>query len=133
MLQLLGGDELGIIFWSIPPSLDSCHLVNFFLRYNSLRVGIGSTLSASPTSPTAKSTTYTTFESRDIADLMGWGFSLLRELVIYIEPHHYIKLLKLLMVKHYRALDRGKVGINDPDFEIMDLCGLFKGLHIPLG
>jgi hypothetical protein len=63
---------------------------------------------------------------------MGWGFCLLRVLVINIELHHCIKLLKLLAVNHYRALDRGKGWISDPVFEVMDLHGLFKGGHILL-
>jgi hypothetical protein len=133
MLLLLGRCELGIIFWGTPPSLNSCHLVNFFLRYNSPCVGIRSTLSISPTASTALSTTSPTLESRDIAGLMGWSFSLLRVLVINIEPHHCVKLLKLLVVNHHHALDRGKGHISDLVFEIMDLHGLFKGLHIPLG
>ncbi len=64
---------------------------------------------------------------------MGQGFSLLCALVINIEMHYRIKLLKLLMVNHYCAYDRGKGRISDPVFEIMDLRGLFKGLHVPLG
>jgi hypothetical protein len=65
--------------------------------------------------------------------LMGQGFSFLCALVINIEPHHIIKLLKLLAVNHYRALDRGKGRISDPVLEIMDLRGLLKRGHISLG
>jgi hypothetical protein len=54
-------------------------------------------------------------------------------LVINIEAHHSIKLLKPPVVNHYHAPDRGKGRISDPAFEIMDLHGLLKGLHIPLG
>jgi hypothetical protein len=64
---------------------------------------------------------------------MGQGFSFLRALVINIEPHHSVKLLELLAVNHYCALDRGKEWISDPVLKIMDLHGLFKGLHILLG
>jgi hypothetical protein len=133
MLLLLGGGELPIIFWGILPSLDSCHLVNFFLRYNSPHAGIGSTLLASPTSPMALSATSATLESRDIAGLIGRGFSLLHAHVINIELHHCVKLLKLMAVNHYCALDRGNGWISDPVFEVIDLHGLFKGLHIPFG
>jgi hypothetical protein len=41
--------------------------------------------------------------------------------------------LELLAVNHYRTLDRGKGRISDPALKVMDLHGLFKGLHIPLG
>ncbi len=64
---------------------------------------------------------------------MGQDFSLLCALVINIEPYHCVKLLKLLEVNHYHTLGRGKGWISDPVFEIMDLNGLFKGLHILLG
>jgi hypothetical protein len=74
-----------------------------------------------------------TLESRDITGLMGRGFSFLSALVINIEPHHSVKLLRLLMFNHYCALDRGKEWISDSVLETMDLHGLFKGVHIPLG
>jgi hypothetical protein len=64
---------------------------------------------------------------------MGWGFSFLHALVINIELHHSVKLLKLLAVNHYHALDRDKGRISDPILEIMDLHGLFKGGHTILG
>jgi hypothetical protein len=83
--------------------------------------------------PMALSTTSVTLESRDIAGLMGRGFNLLCALVINIESHHSVKHLKLLLGNHYCALDRGKRWISDPVFEVMDLHGLFEGLHIPLG
>jgi hypothetical protein len=35
MLLLLGRGELGIIFWQIIPSLNSCHFVDFLLGYPS--------------------------------------------------------------------------------------------------
>jgi hypothetical protein len=57
---------------------------------------------------------------------MGRSFSLLRALVINIEPHHCVKLVKHLVVNHYLAHDRGKGRISDPVFEVMDLHGLFK-------
>jgi hypothetical protein len=63
---------------------------------------------------------------------MGWGFCLLQALVVDIEPHHHVKILEL-RVNQYRSLDRGKGWISDPTLEVMDLHGLFKGLHIPLG
>jgi hypothetical protein len=44
-----------------------------------------------------------------------------------------VKLLKLLVANHYCALDRGKGRISDPVLKIMDLHGLIKGGHIPLG
>jgi hypothetical protein len=131
MLLLLGGGELGIIFYGVSLGFDSGHLVNFFLGYTS-PWAIGSTSSASPTSPTALSATSATLVSGDIAGLMGRGFCILRTLVINIEPHHSIKLLELLAVNHYRALDGGKGRINDPALKVMDLHGLLKGLHIPL-
>ena len=64
---------------------------------------------------------------------MGRGFSFLRALVFNIEPHHSVKLLKLLVVNHYCALDRGKGWISDPVLKIMDLHGLFKGGYTILG
>ncbi len=64
--------------------------------------------------------------------MMGQGFRFLLALVINIELHHGIKLLELLAINNYCALDRGKVWITDPVLKIMDLRGLFKGLHIPL-
>ncbi len=64
---------------------------------------------------------------------MGWGFSFLRAFVITIEPHHSVKILKLLAVKRYCALDGDKGWISDPVLKKMDLLGLFRGGHIPLG
>ncbi len=64
---------------------------------------------------------------------MGLGFCLLQALVINIEPHHCVKILEHLVVNHYRTLDRGKGPISDPTLKVMDLHGLLKGLHIPLG
>ncbi len=64
---------------------------------------------------------------------MGWGFCLLRALVVDIEAHHCIKLLELCAVNYYCTPDGGKGRISDPILEVMDLHGLFKGLHIPLG
>jgi hypothetical protein len=133
MLLLLGGGELDVLRMRIKPGVDSGHLVNFFLEYNSFQAGIRSTLSASPTSPMALPATFATLESRDIVGLMGWGFSFLRALVINIEPHHSIKLMELLAVNHYRTLEKGKGRITDPVLKIMDLRGLFKRGHIPLG
>jgi hypothetical protein len=57
---------------------------------------------------------------------MGQGFRVLHGLVINIELHHSVKLLKLLAVNHYCDLDSGKGWISDPILEIMDLHGLFK-------
>jgi hypothetical protein len=54
-------------------------------------------------------------------------------LVVDIEAHHHVKLLELCAVIHYRTPDRVKGWISDPALEVMDLHGLFKGLHIPLG
>jgi hypothetical protein len=41
--------------------------------------------------------------------------------------------MELCAVKQYCTLDRGKGRISDPALKVMDLHGLFKGLHIPLG
>jgi hypothetical protein len=65
-------------------------------------------LSAATTYPTALSATSATLEGRDIAGLLGKGFSFLRALEIHIKLHHSVKLLKLLAVHHNRALDGGK-------------------------
>ncbi len=108
MLLLLGGGELAVLGMGVPLGFDSGHLVNLFLGYNSFQTGIGSTSSASTTSPMALSATSATLERRDIAGLMGRGFSLLRALIIHIKLHHSIKLLELLAANHYHALDRGK-------------------------
>ena len=45
--------ELGIIFWWIITSLDSCHFVDFLLGNTSIQAATKSTSSASPMSPTA--------------------------------------------------------------------------------
>jgi hypothetical protein len=94
MLLLLGGGELGIIFWLIVSSLNSCHFVDLLLGYTSAQAAARSTLFASPTSPTALPTASTTLESRDIAGLMGRGFCLLRALVVDVEAHHHVKVLE---------------------------------------
>ena len=41
--------------------------------------------------------------------------------------------MELCAVNHYRTPNGGKGRISDPALEVMDLHGLFKGLHIPLG
>ncbi len=78
-------------------------------------------------------TTSAMLESRDISSLMGWGFCLLQALVVDIELHHRVKILELCAVNQYRTLDRGKGRVSDPVLKVMDLHGLFKGLHISLG
>ncbi len=92
-----------------------------------------STLSTSPMSPMALPTASATLESKDIGGLMGQGFCLLQAPVVDIKPHHRVKILELCAVNQYRTLDRGKGRVSDPVLEVMDLHGLFKGLHIPLG
>jgi hypothetical protein len=64
---------------------------------------------------------------------MGRGFCLLWALVVDIEPHHHVKILEHCAINQYRTLDRGEGWISDPALKVMDLHGLFKGLHIPLG
>jgi hypothetical protein len=72
-------------------------------------------------------------EGRDIADLLGWGFCLLRALEIDIDPHHGLEILEPCAVNQDCALNSGKGQVSDPIFKVVDLHGFFKGRHIPLG
>ncbi len=81
----------------------------------------------------ALSTASTSLEGRDIADLLGRGFFLVRALEIDIDPHHRFKVLEPCAVNQDCALNSGKGRVSDPIFKIVDLHGFFKGRHIPLG
>ncbi len=59
-------------------------LVGLILWNKLLGMEIGSTPSTTTVSPTALSATSVTLEGRDIAGLIGWGFSFLQALEIFI-------------------------------------------------
>jgi hypothetical protein len=80
----------------------------------------------------ALSTPSTSLESRDIADLLGRGFCLLRALEVDIDSHHRLKILEPCAVNQDHALNGGKGLVSDPIFKVVDLHGFFKGRHIPL-
>jgi hypothetical protein len=81
----------------------------------------------------ALSTVSTSLEGRDIADLLGRGFCLLRALEIDIDLHHRLEILEPCAVNQDRALISGKGRVSAPIFKVVDLHGFFKRRHIPLG
>jgi hypothetical protein len=84
MLCLLGRGELVVRGCGVVPFLNSGNLVDLILGNKPKYEGIGSTSSATTASPMALSATSATLEGRDVAGVIGWGFSFLRALEIHI-------------------------------------------------